>query len=224
MPYLCFMIRLTLIAVFSFLLLHTVVAQDKDVANKKLTHDMVISGIFDYDLASQIVDETNLRREAEGRAPLKMTHKLCEIAMLRAAESAPSLPHPYDYPHYRPNGDRFNTMLDREDLCYRESENIHYGNFDAQRIVDNWMSSEGHRRNLLDSLMTTIGVGTFKWYNDEGELVEVTVSTQLFGDCPVDEDIRPSGVEKVQVNVTSKPNTKSKVIKRETYKVAPDTD
>lgn len=54
---------------FSFLLLPPAVAQDVDNANKKLTHDKVISGIFDYDLASRIVDETNLRREAEGRAP-----------------------------------------------------------------------------------------------------------------------------------------------------------
>lgn len=199
-------------------------AQDVDNANKKLTHDMVISGIFDYDLASRIVDETNLRREAEGRAPLKMTRKLCEVAMIRAVEAAPNLPHPYDYPHYRPNGDRFVSMLDKEDRCYRQSENISYGFHDAKIVVDGWMHSEGHRANLLDSLMTTIGVGTFKWYNDKGELVDMTVSTQVFGDCPVDEDIRPSGVEKVQVNVTSKPGVKSTIIKRENYIVVPDTD
>ena len=153
-----------------------------------------------------------------------MTRKLCEVAMIRAVEAAPNLPHPYDYPHYRPNGDRFVSMLDREDRCSRESENIQWGSNDAKRIVDGYMQSEGHRRNLLDSLMTTIGVGTFKWYNDQGELVELTVNTQVFGDCPTDEDYRPAGVEKVQVNVTSKPNTKSKIIKRETYKVASDTD
>ena len=216
--------RLNLLVFLSLILLQTAVAQGVDNANKKLSHDKVISGIFDYDLASRIVDETNLRREAEGRAPLKMTRKLCEVAMIRAVEAAPNLPHPYDFPHYRPNGDRFFSMLDSEDRCYRESENLYWGSNDAKRIVDGFMSSEGHRLNLLDSLMTTIGVGTFKWYNDQGELVQLTVSTQLFGDCPVDEDYRPSGVEKVQVNVTSKPNTKSKIIKRETYKVVPDTD
>ena len=208
----------------SFLMLCSAVAQDTDNANKKLTHDIVISGIFDYDLASQIVEETNRQREAEGRAPLKMTRKLCEVAMIRAVEAAPNLPHPYDYPHYRPNGDRFVSMLDREDRCSRESENIHWGSNDAKRIVDGYMQSEGHRRNLLDSLMTTIGVGTFKWYNDQGELVQLTVSTQVFGDCPTDEDYRPSGVEKVQVNVTSKLGVKSTIIKREEFNVAPDTD
>ena len=218
------MMRLTLVTILSFLMLCTAVAQDVDNANKKLTHDMVISGVFDYDLASQIVEETNLRREAEGRAPLKMTRKLCEVAMIRAVEAAPNLPHPYDYPHYRPNGDRFVSMLDKEDRCYRQSENISYGFHDANIVVDGWMHSEGHRANLLDSLMTTIGVGTFKWYNDEGELVQLTVSTQVFCDCPTDEDYRPTGVEKVQVNVTSKLGAKSTIIKREEYKVAPDTD
>lgn len=214
---------LFLVLAFSFFVQLTAVAQEVNNANKKLTHDMVISGIFDYDLASQIVDETNRQREAEGRAPLKMTRKLCEVAMIRAVEAAPNLPHPYDYPHYRPNGDRFFSMLDREDRCSRESENIQWGSNDAIRIVDGFMHSEGHRSNLLDSLMTTIGVGTFKWYNDKGELVEVTVTTQLFGNCPTNEDYRPTGVEKVQVNVTSKPGTKSKILKRETITVAPDT-
>lgn len=213
-----------ILAFLCIFMLHTAMAQDVDNANKKLTHDKVISGIFDYDLASQIVEETNRQREAEGRAPLKMTRKLCEIAMIRAAEAAPNLPHPYDYPHYRPNGDRFFSMLDREDRCSRQSENLSFGFHDAKIVVDGWMHSEGHRANLLDSLMTTIGVGTFKWYNDKGELVQLTVSTQLFGDCPVDEDIRPSGVEKVQVNVSSKPGVKSTIIKRENYKVVPDTD
>ena len=212
-----------ILAFLCIFMLHTAMAQDVDNANKKLTHDKVISGIFDYDLASRIVEETNRRREAEGRAPLKMTHKLCEVAMIRAVEAAPNLPHPYDYPHYRPNGDRFFSMLDQEERCYRESENLYWGGNDVIRIVDGYMQSEGHRSNLLDSLMTTIGVGTFKWYNDKGKLVEVTVNTQLFGDCPTNEDYRPTGVEKVQVNVTSKPGTKSKILKRETLTVAPDT-
>lgn len=212
-----------LLGFISFFLLDTVVAQNT-AANKKLAGDKVIIGIFNYDLATQILDETNRHREAEGRAPLKMTKLLCDMAMLRAAEATPDLPHAYDNPHNRPNGQMFYTILDKVERCSRTSENIHYGSFDAQRIVTNWMSSEGHRRNLLDSLVTTIGVGAFVWYGDDGELVDVIVSTQLFSDCPTNLDYRPSGAEKVQVKITSKPDTKSKVIKREEYKVAPDTD
>ena len=213
-----------IVVLFCFFLLCSATAQNNAAANKKLAGDKVITGIFNYDLAVQILDETNRYREAEGRAPLKMTKLLCEMAMLRAAEATPDLPHAYDNPHNRPNGQMFYTILDKVERCSRTSENIHYGSFDAQRIVSNWMSSEGHRRNLLDSLVTTIGVGTFVWFDDDGELVDVIVSTQLFSDCPTNLDYRPSGVEKVQVKITSKPNTKSKVIKREEYKVVPDTD
>ena len=208
---------------FCLFLLHYATAQNDAAANKKLAGDKVITGIFNYDLAVQILDETNIQREAAGVQPVKMTKLLCDMAMLRAAEAQPSLPHAYDNPHNRPNGQKFYTILDKVERCSRTSENIHYGSFDAQRIVTNWMSSEGHRRNLLDSLVTTIGVGAFVWFDDDGELVDVIVSTQLFSDCPTNLDYRPSGVEKVQVKITSKPNTKSKVIKREKYNVAPDT-
>lgn len=204
-------------------MLHTAVAQEVNNANKKLARDKVITGVFDYDLASQIVDETNRQREAQGVPPVKMTKLFCDAAMLRAAEATPILPHLYDNPHNRPNGQAFNTILNKEDRCYRQSENIHYGSFEAQIIVNNWMSSEGHRRNLLDSLVTTIGVGVFNWYDTNGELLPSTVSTQLFTDCLSDEDYRPSGAEKVQVLITSKPGKKSKIIKREKI-VAPDTD
>lgn len=211
------------VVIFYFFLMCTVSAQDT-AANKKLNGDKVITGIFDYDRATRILDETNRQREAAGVPPVKMTKLLCERAMLRAAEAQPSLPHAYDNPHNRPNGQMFYTILDKVERCSRTSENIHYGSFDAQRIVTNWMSSEGHRRNLLDSLVFTIGIGAFVWFDDDGELVDVIVSTQLFSDCQTNLDYRPSGAEKVQVKITSKPDTKSKVIKREQYKVAPDTD
>ena len=213
-----------IVVLFCYFLLNSVTAQNNAAANKKLSGDMVISGIFNYDLATQILDETNIQREAAGVQPVKMTKLLCERAMLRAAEAQPSLPHANDNPHNRPNGQMFYTILDKVERCSRTSENIHYGSFDAQRIVTNWMSSEGHRRNLLDSLVFTIGIGAFVWFDDDGELVDVIVSTQLFSDCQTNLDYRPSGVEKVQVKITSKPNTKSKVIKREEYNVAPDTD
>ena len=213
-----------IVVLFCFFLLCSATAQNNAAANKKLAGDKIITGVFNYDLAVQILDETNRQREAAGVPPLKMTKLLCEMAMLRAAEAKPGLPHAYDNPHNRPNGQMFYTILDKVERCSRTSENIHYGSFDAQRIVTNWMSSEGHRRNLLDSLVTTIGVGAFVWFDDDGELVDVIVSTQLFSDCLTNLDYRPSGAEKVQVKITSKPDTKSKIIKREEYKVSPDTD
>lgn len=73
-----------LLGFISFFLLDTVVAQNT-AANKKLAGDKVLTGVFNYDLATQILDETNRYREAEGREPLKMTKLLCDMAMLRAA-------------------------------------------------------------------------------------------------------------------------------------------
>lgn len=215
--------RLNLLVFFSFVLLQTVVAQGVDNANKKLSHDTIIFGVFDYDLAAQIMDETNRQREAEGVPPLKMTKLLVDVAMLRSAEAIPVLPHPYNYPHYRPNGERFVTILDPKDRCSRQSENLQWGSNDANRIVEGYMQSEGHRRNLLDTLVFTVGIGAFRWFNAQGELMQVTVNTQFFTDCKSDEDYRPSGVEKVQVHISSRPQTKTKLLRHTNYKVAPDT-
>ena len=205
--------RLNLLVFFSFLLLQTIVAQGIDNANKKLSHDTIIFGVFDYDLAAQIMDETNRQREAEGVPPLKMTKLLVNVAMLRAAEAIPVLPHPYDYPHYRPNGERFYTILDPEHRCSRQAENLQWGSNDAKRIVEGYMQSDGHRCNLLDSLVFTVGIGAFRWYNAQGELMPMTVNIQLFTNCKSDEDYRPSGIEKVQVHISSCPQTKTKLLR-----------
>lgn len=204
---------LCLLALFSFLMLHTALAQNAGMDVKKLSQDTVVVGVFDYDLAVQIVEETNLQRKAKGLAPLKMTRTLTEAAMLRAAEAMPGLPHPNDNPHYRPNGESCFSVLDQDNKGTYQAENYFCGGSDAKQMVGLWMQSEGHRRNILNSKLTAIGVGAFKWYDDDGALSGMTVGMQLFTNCASTEKYHPTGTDKVQVQITSQPGELSKVLR-----------
>ncbi len=51
----------------------------------------------------------------------------------------------------------------------RAAENIGYGNVTPERMMDLWMHSRGHRRNILDPHLTHIGLGAERdakggWY------------------------------------------------------------
>ena len=44
------------------------------------------------------------------------------------------------------------------------AENIAMGQPDAATVVQDWMESPGHRKNILDCSLTTIGVGLADGY------------------------------------------------------------
>lgn len=61
------------------------------------------------------------------------------------------------------------TFVDREEQAGYPSpggENIAEGYTSADAVMDGWMHSDGHRRNILDCSFTTIGIGvtTKGWY------------------------------------------------------------
>ena len=60
------------------------------------------------------------------------------------------------------------SML-RECGARRAAENIAYGNVSAEEMMKKWMSSSGHRANILDPKLAYVGVGAARsgdgnWY------------------------------------------------------------
>ena len=91
-------------------------------------------------------------------------------AMLRA-EEADTL-----WSHTRPDGSGFNTIFAQVGLSYPGvGENLFSANafLSAREVVDAWMNSPDHRRNILDGRFTGIGIGVY-----EGS--EYTYWCQLF--------------------------------------------
>lgn len=105
------------------------------------------------------------------------------IAMKRAAEIALS------YSHTRPNGSDVYELLAGQDFG-AGGENIAAGYESAAAVFDGWREEnesyegQGHRRNMLDSGFSYVGIGHVYW---EG----VHYWTQVFSDCSYWSDDEP---------------------------------
>lgn len=105
----------------------------------------------------EVIDLTNEEREKRGLAPLVRNESLMEAAAVRAEELAEK------FSHIRPNGTSCSSLLSEYGISNRSgAENItQMGN--AAGAVYAWMKSTGHKKNILNSEYTEIGVG----YNEE---------------------------------------------------------
>lgn len=117
----------------------------------------------------------NEQRMKNGLSPLSAYAKLQNPARLRAKELIKV------FSHTRPDGSTCFTALDKAGITYfTAGENIAYGFPAAADVMDAWMNSTGHRRNILDSQYDHVGIG---YYKSKG----IPYWTQLFiGGCSAD--------------------------------------
>lgn len=99
----------------------------------------------------EVIRLVNEEREAAGKKPLKKLDELCENADLRAKELKDT------FSHTRPNGKSCFTAI-TVDYGYA-GENIAMGQCTPEEVMDSWMGSSGHKKNILSSNYTAIGVG-----------------------------------------------------------------
>lgn len=106
---------------------------------------------------SEIVKLTNVARKENGLSELVLNSELCKAADIRASE-LPSSP----APHLRPNGDPFYTVLTEISLSVSASgENYAIDpseDSSPERIVNAWLNSPSHRKNILNSTYTSIAI------------------------------------------------------------------
>ena len=99
------------------------------------------------DLAAQVIDEVNAERAKYGLSALKTDAELTRAACIRAYEIVLS------FSHTRPNGESWSTVSSAA-----RGENIAKGHSSVARVMAAWMSSEGHRANILRESFGSIGV------------------------------------------------------------------
>ncbi|MDR1775340.1 MAG: CAP domain-containing protein [Actinomycetes bacterium] len=115
-----------------------------------------ISGTLDYAAAWQVLVLTNAERAKEGLAPLTMDAQLVETAMVRARECL------LVFDHTRPDGTPCYTAFPANYTTGAvAAENIGAGYPTAAAMVRGWMNSPGHRANIMNPALTTIGIGVF---------------------------------------------------------------
>lgn len=107
------------------------------------------------DFASQVIDLVNKERAKAGLQPLKSDAALNKVAMIKAKDmydnnyfshQSPTLGSPFDL--MRAQGINYNTA----------GENIAKGQRSPQEVMNAWMNSDGHRKNIMSSSFTSIGV------------------------------------------------------------------
>lgn len=119
-------------------------------------------------IKQEMVEQTNALRREQGIAAMTVNDKLMAAAQVRAEEMAAAS----IYSHTRPDGSKFNTVTD----CPYVAENIHriadWQLTDASladTAIDAWEKSDGHRKNMLNSSLTEIGIGLARGVNGSGD-------------------------------------------------------
>ena len=118
--------------------------------------------VSDGELSSQaaaVLSLVNKERAKEGLPALKIDAKVTKAANVRAREIKKS------FSHTRPDGSSYSTALKEQGVSYRMSgENIAWGQKTPEQVMNAWMSSSGHRANIMNKNYKNIGIG---YYEDE---------------------------------------------------------
>lgn len=101
--------------------------------------------------AQRVLDLVNIERRKAGVKPLALSDELMRAAAVRSQEIIKV------FSHTRPDGTPFTSIVSRHGR--RIGENIAGGYQTPEDVVDGWMHSEGHRKNILHPDFTELGVG-----------------------------------------------------------------
>jgi len=106
-------------------------------------------------LAVEVLALTDQARVAAGCAPLAVADPLVAAAIEHSGEMADAAA----LSHTGPGGSTPRTRLAALGVAPRLSaENVAVGAFTPRSLVDAWLASPGHRRNLLDCRLGFVGV------------------------------------------------------------------
>lgn len=105
----------------------------------------------DKNFAENILKLVNEERIQRGLRALRLAYDLQDGAGVRANELTVL------YDHTRPNGEPCYTVINNKGRGI--GENIAAGQRSAEEVMQSWMNSSGHRRNILDPQFKELGVG-----------------------------------------------------------------
>jgi uncharacterized YkwD family protein len=104
----------------------------------------------------QVVDLTNQERAKNGLPALKVDQELSKVAREKSSDMQRNNYFSHTSPTY---GSPFD-MMKQFGITYKAAgENIAKGQSSPEEVVNAWMNSEGHRKNILSANFTHIGVG-----------------------------------------------------------------
>ena len=109
-------------------------------------------------VAADVINRTNIERTHHHRAALNANAYLMRAAQLQADQMAQAgrMAHVLADARYPRLEDRIAAT---EYRWHAIGENVAFGQASAAKVLDSWMHSSGHRKNILNSAFTEMGVG-----------------------------------------------------------------
>jgi len=109
-------------------------------------------------VTGDVVDLTNVERTRRGQTPLRADQRLMRAAQIHAEQMARAGQMAHDLPGaaYPRSEDR---LAAAKYHWQAYGENVAMGQSSAAHVLDSWMHSPGHRKNILNPVYTELGVG-----------------------------------------------------------------
>lgn len=104
----------------------------------------------------EVVDLVNKERTSRGLKPVTFNTELSKVATLKSQDMIDKNYFDHNSPTY---GSPFD-MMKKFGISYKAAgENIAMGQKTPQEVMNSWMKSSGHRKNILSPDFTELGVG-----------------------------------------------------------------
>lgn len=127
----------------------------KDLTGKP-TQSPVEEGISLDAYKKEVLRLVNIERAKEGLGALSMDSALSKVAQLKSQDMINNNYFAHNSPVY---GTPF-EMMKSHGITYRiAGENIAMGHSTPQEVVRGWMNSAGHRKNIMNTRFTNLGMG-----------------------------------------------------------------
>lgn len=118
-------------------------------------------------LQNEVIRLVNIERAKVGLKPLALDDQLGKVARIKSQDMAST-------PYFAHTSPRYGTpahMVSSFGLKWRMTgENIASGYFTPAAVVQGWMNSPGHKRNMLSPRYNHIGVGVAASYKKNGRI------------------------------------------------------
>ena len=129
-------------------------AQEPAPAQKPAATAPTSAAVSAYE--QKVVELTNQERAKNGLKPLVLDNELSKVAR----EKSRDMQNKGYFSHTSPTYGSPFDMMKKFGITYRSAgENIAMGQPTPEEVVKAWMNSDGHRKNILSSNFTHIGVG-----------------------------------------------------------------
>ncbi len=107
-------------------------------------------------IETEVATLVNKYRSEAGLPPLKLVEDVSNVARVKSEDMRDNRYFDHNSPVY---GDPF-SMLNTFGISYKTAgENIAKGQKTAESVMNAWMNSEGHRKNIMNPSFKEIGVG-----------------------------------------------------------------